>query len=219
MFLHLYGIILIRMRGVSMLTQKKDKQSEIYNYIKDQVQSKGYPPSVREICEAVGLKSTSTVHGHLERLEKKGFIRRDPTKPRAIELLKDNVIRKELIDIPIIGKITAGIPILAVENIEDTFTIPLNFTKTNNELFMLKVSGSSMIEAGILDGDLAIIEKVNTATNGDIVVALIDNEATIKRFFKEEGYIRLQPENSTMSPIIVEDCSILGILVGIYRNY
>lgn len=202
-----------------MLTQKKDKQSEIYNYIKDQVQLKGYPPSVREICEAVGLKSTSTVHGHLERLEKKGFIRRDPTKPRAIELLKDNVIRKELIDIPIIGKITAGIPILAVENVEDTFTIPLNFTKTNNELFMLKVSGSSMIEAGILDGDLAIIEKVNTATNGDIVVALIDNEATIKRFFKEKGYIRLQPENSTMSPIIVEDCSILGILAGIYRKY
>ncbi|MGH4137138.1 transcriptional repressor LexA [Clostridium sp.] len=202
-----------------MLTQKKDKQSEIYNYIKEQVQSKGYPPSVREICEAVGLKSTSTVHGHLERLEKKGFIRRDPTKPRAIELLKDNVMRKELIDIPIIGKITAGIPILAVENIEDTFTIPLNFTKTNNELFMLRVSGSSMIEAGILDGDLAIIEKINTAINGDIVVALIDNEATIKRFFKEEGYIRLQPENSTMSPIIVEDCSILGILVGIYRKY
>lgn len=202
-----------------MLTQKKDKQSEIYNYIKDQVQSKGYPPSVREICEAVGLKSTSTVHGHLERLEKKGFIRRDPTKPRAIELLKDNVIRKELIDIPIVGKITAGIPILAVENIEDTFTIPLNFTKTNNELFMLRVSGRSMIEAGILDGDLAIIEKINTATNGDIVVALIDNEATIKRFFKEDGYIRLQPENSTMSPIIVNDCSILGILVGIYRKY
>jgi len=207
------------MRGVSMLTQKKDKQSEIYNFIKDQVQSKGYPPSVREICLAVGLKSTSTVHGHLERLEKKGYIRRDPTKPRAIELLKDSVIRKELIDIPIIGKITAGVPILAVENVEDTFTIPLNFTKTNNELFMLKVSGSSMIEAGILDGDLAIIEKINTAKNGDIVVALIDNEATIKRFFKEKGHIRLQPENSSMSPIIIEDCAILGILVGIYRKY
>lgn len=202
-----------------MLTQKKDKQSEIYNFIKDQVQLKGYPPSVREICEAVGLKSTSTVHGHLERLEKKGYIRRDPTKPRAIELLKDCVIRKELIDIPIIGKITAGIPILAVENVEDTFTIPLNFTKTNNELFMLKVSGSSMIEAGILDGDLAIIEKVNTCKNGDIAVALIDNEATIKRFFKEKTHIRLQPENSSMSPIIVDDCTILGVLVGIYRKY
>jgi len=202
-----------------MLIQKKDKQSEIYNFIKDQVQSKGYPPSVREICGAVGLKSTSTVHGHLERLEKKGYIRRDPTKPRAIELLKDSVMRKELIDIPIIGKITAGLPILAVENVEDTFTIPLNFTKTNNELFILKVSGRSMIEAGILDGDLAIIEKVNTAKNGDIVVALIENEATIKRFFKEKGHIRLQPENSTMSPIIVEDCAILGILVGIYRKY
>ena len=202
-----------------MLTEKKDKQSEIYNFIKDQIQLKGYPPAVREICLAVGLKSTSTVHGHLERLEKKGYIRRDPTKPRAIELIKDSVTRKELIDIPIIGKITAGQPILAVENVEDTFTIPLNFTKTKNELFMLKVSGSSMIEAGILDGDLAIIEKVNTCNNGDIVVALIENEATIKRFFKEKGFIRLQPENSTMSPIIVEDCSILGILVGIYRNY
>ena len=202
-----------------MLTEKKDKQSEIYNFMKDQIQLKGYPPSVREICEAVGLKSTSTVHGHLERLEKKGYIRRDPTKPRAIELLKDSVTRKELIDIPIIGKITAGKPILAVENVEDTFTIPLNFTKPKNELFMLKVSGSSMIEAGILDGDLAIIEKVNTAKNGDIVVALIENEATIKRFFKEEGHIRLQPENSTMSPIIVDDCTILGALVGIYRNY
>lgn len=202
-----------------MLTPKKDKQSEIYNFIKDQVQLKGYPPSVREICVAVGLKSTSTVHGHLERLEKKGYIRRDPAKPRAIELLKDSVTRKELIDIPIIGKITAGVPILAVENVEDTFTIPLNFTKTNNDLFMLKVSGSSMIEAGILDGDLAIIEKVNSAKNGDIVVALIDNEATIKRFFREKGHIRLQPENSSMSPIILDDCSILGILVGIYRKY
>jgi repressor LexA len=202
-----------------MLTEKKDKQSEIYNFIKAQIQLKGYPPAVREICQAVGLKSTSTVHGHLERLEKKGYIRRDPTKPRAIELIKDSVTRKELIDIPIIGKITAGQPILAVENVEDTFTIPLNFTKTQNELFMLRVSGSSMIEAGILDGDLAIIEKVNTCKNGEIVVALIENEATIKRFFKEEGHIRLQPENSTMSPIIVEDCSILGILVGIYRKY
>ncbi|MCB2291090.1 transcriptional repressor LexA [Clostridium sp. CS001] len=202
-----------------MLTEKKDKQSEIYNFIKAQIQLKGYPPAVREICQAVGLKSTSTVHGHLERLEKKGYIRRDPTKPRAIELIKDSVTRKELIDIPIIGKITAGQPILAVENVEDTFTLPLNFTKTKNELFMLRVSGSSMIEAGILDGDLAIIEKVNTCKNGEIVVALIENEATIKRFFKENGHIRLQPENSTMSPIIVDDCSILGILVGIYRNY
>lgn len=202
-----------------MLIEKKDKQSEIYNFIKKQVQLKGYPPSVREICDGVGLRSTSTVHGHLARLEKKGYIRRDPTKPRAIELIKDSVIRKELIDIPIIGKITAGKPILAVENVEDTFTLPLNFTKTNNELFMLKVSGSSMIEAGILDKDLAIIEKINTAKNGDIVVALIDNEATIKRFFKEKDHIRLQPENSTMSPIIVDDCSILGVLVGIYRKY
>lgn len=202
-----------------MVTEKKDKQSEIYNFIKDQIQLKGYPPSVREICEAVSLKSTSTVHGHLARLERKGYIRRDPTKPRAIELLKDSVIRKELIDIPIIGKITAGQPILAVENVEDTFTLPLNFTRTNNELFILKVSGSSMIEAGILDGDLAIIEKTNVSNNGDIVVALIDNEATIKRFFKEKGHIRLQPENPSMAPIIVSDCSILGVLAGIYRKY
>lgn len=202
-----------------MSTEKKDKQSEIYNFIKEQIQSKGYPPSVREICESVGLKSTSTVHGHLARLEKKGYIRRDATKPRAIELLKDSITRKELIDIPIVGKITAGQPILAIENVEDTFTLPLNFTKSNKDLFILNVSGSSMIEAGILDGDLAIIEKTNVASNGDIVVALIENEATIKRFFKEKGYIRLQPENSSMSPIIVDDCAILGTLVGIYRKY
>ncbi|MCM8710652.1 transcriptional repressor LexA [Clostridium sp. SYSU_GA19001] len=192
---------------------------EIYEFMKNYVLDKGYPPSVREICEAVGLKSTSTVHGHLERLEKKGLIKRDPTKPRAIELIKDSVTKREIIDIPIVGKITAGQPILAVENIEDTFSIPLNYVKSNKELFILNVSGESMIEAGILDGDLAIIEKVNVAENGEIVVALIENEATLKRFFKEKDYIRLQPENSTMSPIIVKDCQILGRLVGIYRTY
>lgn len=202
-----------------MTKKQGSKQLEIYDYIKLQIQEKGYPPSVREICKAVGLSSTSTVHGHLSRLEKKGYIRRDPTKPRAIELLKDSIIKKEMLDIPIIGKVTAGMPILAVENIEETFSIPLNFVKSTNELFMLKVSGESMIDAGILDGDLAIIEKTNTAQNGEIVVALIDNEATIKRFFKEDGYFRLQPENPTMKPIIVNECSIIGKLAGIYRKY
>jgi repressor LexA len=202
-----------------MTKKQGSKQLEIYDYIKLQIQEKGYPPSVREICKAVGLSSTSTVHGHLSRLEKKGYIRRDATKPRAIELLKDSIIKKEMLDIPIVGKVTAGMPILAVENIEDTFSIPLNFVKSNNELFMLKVSGESMIDAGILDGDLAIIEKTNTAQNGEIVVALIDNEATIKRFFKEDGYYRLQPENPTMKPIIVNECSVIGKLAGIYRKY
>lgn len=202
-----------------MLEGKNNKQHEIYEYIKSSVLSKGYPPSVREICEAVGLKSTSTVHGHLERLEKKGLIKRDPTKPRAIELMKESVTKREIIDIPIVGKITAGLPILAVENIEDTFSIPINYIKSNKELFILNVSGTSMIEAGIFDGDLAIIEKCNTAENGDIVVALIENEATLKRFFKEKDHIRLQPENSTMKPILVNDCQILGKIAGIYRTY
>jgi repressor LexA len=207
------------MRGVFMIQMKSSKQSEIYEFIKQQITSKGYPPSVREICEAVNLSSTSTVHGHLARLEKKGLIRRDPTKPRAIELLLESPIKKEMIDIPIVGKITAGEPILAQESIEDFFTLPISFIKSNSELYILKVSGESMIEAGIFDGDLAIIEKTSTASNGDIVVALIDNEATIKRFFKEDGYIRLQPENSSMNPIIVKDCKILGKLAGLYRKY
>lgn len=202
-----------------MIQMKSSKQSEIYEFIKQQITSKGYPPSVREICEAVNLSSTSTVHGHLARLEKKGLIRRDPTKPRAIELLLESPIKKEMIDIPIVGKITAGEPILAQESIEDFFTLPISFIKSNSELYILKVSGESMIEAGIFDGDLAIIERTSTASNGDIVVALIDNEATIKRFFKEDGYIRLQPENSSMNPIIVKDCKILGKLAGLYRKY
>lgn len=202
-----------------MIEIKSGKQSEIYEFIKNQVNTKGYPPSVREICEAVNLSSTSTVHGHLTRLEKKGLIRRDPTKPRAIELLQEPHNKKEMINIPIIGKVTAGIPILAQESIEDYLTIPLDFVNSTNELFILKVQGDSMIEAGIHDKDLAIIEKTSIASNGDIVVALIENEATIKTFFKEDGHIRLQPENSTMEPIIVEDCKILGKLSGIYRKY
>ncbi|NLP28429.1 MAG: transcriptional repressor LexA [Clostridia bacterium] len=195
------------------------KQKEIYEFLKKHTQEKGYPPAVREICEAVGLSSTSTVHGHLKRLEKKGLIKRDATKPRALEICELSNRQKEMIDIPIVGKVTAGAPILAVENIEDTFTIPLNYIKNRNDLFILRVKGESMIDAGILDGDLAIIEKTESALNGEIVVALIENSATIKRFFKEKDYIRLQPENKTMSPIIVRDCRILGRLVGIYRTY
>ena len=202
-----------------IIKENSDKQTQIYNFLIEFTKSKVYPPSVREICQAVSLKSTSTVHGHLKRLEKKGLIYRDPTKPRALEIVELSNEEKELIDIPIVGKVTAGMPILATENIEDMFQIPINYVKHNNDLFILKVTGDSMIEAGILDGDLAIIEQKNVATNGDIVVALIENEATIKRFFKENGFIRLQPENKNYEPIIVEDCSILGKLVGIYRAY
>ena len=202
-----------------IIKENSDKQTQIYNFLIEFTKSKGYPPSVREICEAVSLKSTSTVHGHLKRLEKKGLIYRDPTKPRALEIVELSNEEKVLIDIPIVGKVTAGMPILATENIEDMFQMPINYVKHNNDLFILKVTGDSMIEAGILDGDLAIIEQKNVATNGDIVVALIENEATIKRFFKENGFIRLQPENKNYEPIIVEDCSILGKLVGIYRAY
>lgn len=202
-----------------IIKENSDKQTQIYNFLIEFTKSKGYPPSVREICQAVSLKSTSTVHGHLKRLEKKGLIYRDPTKPRALEIVELSNEENELIDIPIIGKVTAGMPILATENIEDMFQIPINYVKHNNDLFILKVTGDSMIEAGILDGDLAIIEQKNVAINGDIVVALIENEATIKRFFKENGFIRLQPENKNYAPIIVENCSILGKLVGIYRAY
>lgn len=196
----------------------KDRQSQIFKFLKTYTENKGYPPSVREICEAVGLKSTSSVHGHLKKLEEKGLIKRDPTKPRALEIMDHNN-KKEMINIPIIGKVTAGLPILATENIEDSFPIPLDYIKHDKELFMLNISGDSMINAGIFNGDLAIIEKCNTALNGDIIVALIENEATLKRFFRENNYIRLQPENDHMDPIIVKECSILGKLVGIFRTY
>lgn len=195
------------------------KEIEILDFIKSEVKKKGYPPSVREICAAVHLSSTSTVHSHLAQMEKKGYIRRDPTKPRAIEILINGRPRKELVDIPIVGKIAAGEPILAIENIEDTFSIPIDFVKNNKNLFILRVSGVSMIDAGIRNGDLAIIEQCNEAENGDIVAALIENNATIKRFYKENNHIRLQPENKTMDPIIVENCKILGKLVGLYRRY
>ena len=200
------------------MSELKDKQLLIYEFLKDFTNQKGYPPTVREICKAVGLKSTSSVHGHLKQLEKEGLIKRDPTKPRALEIV-DSVIKKEMINLPIIGKVTAGLPILANENIEDSFPLPLDYVKHNNDLFMLKVSGSSMIKAGILDGDLAIIEKTQTASNGDKIVALIENEATLKTFYRENDHIRLQPENDEMEPIIVDNCSILGKLIGIYRTY
>ncbi len=200
------------------------KQMQILEYMKKEVKEKGYPPSVREICNAVGLKSTSTVHGHLERLERKGYIRRDPAKPRAIEIFTDvsseadSAKEKEMLDIPIIGTVTAGTPILAVENIEDTFPLPLDYAPSG-DLFMLKVKGDSMINAGIFNKDLILVKQQKTAENGDIVVALIEDFATVKTFYKENGYIRLQPENPTMSPIIVRDVTILGKVVGLYRKY
>ena len=200
------------------------KQFEILEYMKKAVREKGYPPSVRAICDAVGLKSTSTVHGHLERLERKGYIRRDPAKPRAIEIFSDNDSgnsdgsSRELIEVPIVGTVTAGIPILATENIEDTFPIPSDYAPNGN-IFMLRVKGDSMINAGIFNKDLIMVRQQNTADNGDIVVALIEDFATVKTYYKENGYIRLQPENPTMSPIIVRDVSILGKVVGLYRKF
>ena len=200
------------------------KQFEILEYMKKAVREKGYPPSVREICDAVGLKSTSTVHGHLERLERKGYIRRDPAKPRAIEIFSDNDSgnsdgsSRELIEVPIVGTVTAGIPILATENIEDTFPIPSDYAPNGN-IFMLRVKGDSMINSGIFNKDLIMVRQQNTAYNGDIVVALIEDFATVKTYYKENGYIRLQPENPTMSPIIVRDVSILGKVVGLYRKF
>lgn len=200
------------------MSELNDKQLLIYEFLKDFTSEKGYPPTVREICKAVGLKSTSSVHGHLKHLEKEGLIKRDPTKPRALEIV-DSVVKKEMINVPIIGRVTAGLPILANENIEDYFPLPLDYVKHNNDLFMLKISGSSMIKAGILDGDFAIIERTQTASNGDKIVALIENEATLKTFYRENDHIRLQPENDEMEPIIVDNCSILGKLIGIYRTY
>ncbi|WP_069649537.1 transcriptional repressor LexA [Caloranaerobacter ferrireducens] len=198
------------------------KQIEILEFIKKEIQVKGYPPSVREICKAVGLKSTSTVHGHLSKLERKGYIRRDPTKPRAIEILdKDNIYnyysKKEIIEVPVVGKVTAGEPILAVQNIEDMFPLPLDFIQSD-KVFILSVKGESMIEAGILDGDYVIVRQQNYANNGDIIVALIEDEATIKRFFKEADHIRLQPENQYLEPIIVNDVKILGKVIGVFRK-
>ena len=194
------------------------KQQEILTYIKECILKKGYPPAVREICEAVHLKSTSSVHSHLESLEANGYIRRDPTKPRAIEILDDEFAlnRREMVQVPVVGTVAAGEPILAQEHIEDYFPIPAEILP-NTETFMLKVKGESMINVGIFDGDNVLVEKQSTARNGEMVVALVEDSATVKTFYKEDGYIRLQPENDTMDPIIVPDCQILGKVIGIFR--
>ena len=207
------------------------REKAILKFIEKQVKLNGYPPSVREIGKAVGLKSTATVHGYLASLEKKGYIKKESQKGRTLKLLKGGLeedpnqetflkeayTSKEMVDVPVIGKITAGEPILAVENVTDTFPIPLDFVG-NSESFMLTVRGCSMIEAGILDGDYILVKKQNTANNGEIVVALIEEEATVKTFYKEDGYIRLQPENSTLDPIIVPTCEILGKVIGVFRK-
>lgn len=195
-----------------------DKQREILEYIKEMILKKGYPPAVREICEAVHLKSTSSVHSHLESLEKNGYIRRDPTKPRTIEILDDDfaLTRRELVNVPVIGTVAAGTPILAEQNIEDYLPIPAGILP-NKEVFMLKVKGNSMIEAGIYNGDKVIVAKQPNAENGDKVVALVDDSATVKTFYKENGHFRLQPENSSMDPIILDQVEILGKVIGLFR--
>lgn len=194
------------------------KQAEILEYIKKEILDRGYPPAVREICEAVNLKSTSSVHSHLETLEKNGYIRRDPTKPRAIEICDDSfqMVRTEMTSLPVLGRVAAGEPILAQQNIESYFPIPAE-NVPSGESFILKVHGRSMINAGILDGDYIFVNACQTASNGEIVVALVDDSATVKRFYKEKDHIRLQPENDEMEPIIVNDCTIIGKVFGVYR--
>lgn len=200
------------------------KQGEILEYIVEEVREKGYPPTVREIGKAVNLKSSSTVYSHLMSLEKKGFIRRDPTKPRAIEILtaqhKEKTTRsseKRIVDLPILGRVAAGSPILAVEDVEDFFPLPLDFVQEEN-CYILQIKGESMIEVGIMDGDYVIVRQQSVANNGEIIVALLDNEATVKTFYKEKDYIRLQPENSLLEPIIVQDVKILGKVIGLFRK-
>ena len=194
------------------------KQAEILEYIKSEILRIGYPPAVREICEAVNLRSTSSVHAHLESLEKNGYIRRDPTKPRAIEIMDDsfNLTRREMVNVPMVGQVAAGEPILAEQNITNYFPIPMEFMP-NNDTFMLTVKGESMINVGIYDGDYVLVEKCNTARNGDMVDALVDDSATVKTFYKENAYYRLQPENDSMDPIIVMNCEILGKVIGVFR--
>lgn len=197
-----------------------DKQKEILEYIKSEILNRGYPPAVRDICEAVHLKSTSSVHSHLETLEKNGYIRRDPTKPRAIEIIDDtfNLSRREVVNVPLLGRVAAGEPLLAVENVETYFPIPTEYMP-NEESFMLKVKGESMINAGIFDGDHILVRSQPTASNGDMVVALVEDSATVKTFYKEDGQYRLQPENDTMEPIIVDNCTILGKVFGVIRSF
>ncbi len=196
------------------------KQQQILEFIKEEILKKGYPPAVREICEAVHLKSTSSVHSHLETLEKNGYIRRDPTKPRAIEIVDDSfqMVRREMTSIPIIGTVAAGQPIFAQQNIEGYFPVPVDIVPAG-ETFILRVKGDSMINAGIFDGDQIFVQQCNTARNGDMVVALVEDSATVKTFYKENGHIRLQPENDTMEPIIVQDCAILGKVFGVMRIF
>lgn len=196
------------------------KQQEILDYIKDEILKKGYPPSVRDICEAVNLKSTSSVHSHLETLEKNGYIKRDPTKPRAIEICDDSfqMIRTEMVSLPVLGNVAAGQPIFAEENIDSYFPVPAEVVPPG-ESFILKVRGDSMINAGIFNGDQVFVNSCNTARNGEMIVALIDDSATVKTFYKENGYIRLQPENDSMEPIVVDDCKILGKVFGVFRIF
>ncbi len=196
------------------------KQQEILDYIKEEILKRGYPPTVREICETVSLKSTSSVHSHLETLEKNGYIRRDPTKPRAIEICDDSfqMVRTEMVSIPVIGNVAAGLPILAEQNIQEYFPVPADKVP-RGESFMLKVRGDSMINVGIFDGDRILVNCCDTAHNGDLVVALVDDSATVKTFYKEKGHVRLQPENDTMDPIIVDDCKVLGKVYGVFRFY
>lgn len=207
-----------------IMAKLSKRQQEILDFIKKEVQTKGYPPSVREIGEAVGLASSSTVHGHLARLESKGFIRRDPTKPRAIEILAGDSTQvmnpSKVVNVPVIGKVTAGQPITAIENVEEYFPLPERLVSPDDQVFILEIMGDSMIEAGILDGDYVIVRQQQTANNGDIVVAMTDeHEATVKRFFKEKNSVRLQPENSNMEPIILRNVTILGKVIGVYRMF
>lgn len=203
-----------------MAGQITPKQEEILNYIKNEILERGFPPAVREICQAVHLKSTSSVHSHLESLEKNGYIRRDPTKPRAIEILDDsfNMLRREMVNVPIVGTVAAGQPLLAEQNIDSYFPIPAEYMP-NEQTFILKVKGESMINAGIMDGDKVIVKQQSTAHNGDMVVALIDDSATVKTYYKENGHYRLQPENDNMDPIIVDDVQILGKVFGVFRFF
>lgn len=197
-----------------------DKQQEILEYIKSQIIERGFPPSVRDICTAVHLKSTSSVHSHLETLEKNGYIKRDPTKPRAIEILDDsfNMIRREMASIPVVGQVAAGEPILAEQNIEEYIPFPAEYI-TKNQAYLLRVQGESMVNAGILNGDMVLVEACKMAHNGEIIVAMIEDGATVKRFYKEDGHIRLQPENDALDPIIVKDCAILGRVRGVFRLF
>lgn len=197
-----------------------EKQSEILEYIKAQILERGFPPAVREICEAVHLKSTSSVHSHLESLERNGYIHRDPTKPRAIEILDDtfNLTRREIVNVPLLGRVAAGEPLLAQQHIENYFPVPMEFMP-NRQTFLLRVKGESMINAGILDGDMVLVEETQTAENGEMVVALIDEGATVKTFYRENGAIRLQPENDYMDPIIVKDVSVIGKVIGVFRFF